>query len=211
MILNVAHQKGGVGKSTLSIQIALALNADVLDLDSQHSCVLFSQLRKNAGHSPLTVHTAETVDELKAVLKPYQDSKQLIVIDSGGYDSAINSLSLALSEVIITPVGPSQIELFGLQRFAKILERISEQFKNTIRTNVVINNADPRSHSAIGELQKFIEHHPKHFDILTTVIHSRADFKRSYGAGVSAQEANKNSKAALEIESLAREITALLV
>lgn len=210
MILNVAHQKGGVGKSTLAIQIALVLSADILDLDSQHSCALFSQLRQTNGHKPLTVHVADTVDELKEVLKPYQDSKQLIVIDSGGYDSAINSLSLALSEVIITPVGPSQIELFGLQRFQRILERISDQFGGTIRTNVLINNADPRSQGAIGELQKFIEHHPKHFDLMKSVVHSRADFKRSYGAGVSVLEGNKNSKAALEIELLTKEITALL-
>ncbi len=210
MIINVAHQKGGVGKSTLAIQLALSLSAAILDLDSQHSCVLFARLRKTNGHNELKVFTAETVDELKEVLKPYQGTDQLLVIDSGGYDSAINSLSLALSDVIITPVGPSQIELFGIQRFAKILERLSEQFAATIRTNVLINNADSRSQGSIGELQQFIEHHPKHFDILKTVVHSRADFKRSYGLGVSCLELNSKSKASLEVNSLTKEITVIL-
>lgn len=49
MIVTVAHQKGGVGKTTLATNLAQVLGADLLDLDLQQSCVLWSRLRKSTG------------------------------------------------------------------------------------------------------------------------------------------------------------------
>lgn len=34
-ILAVAHQKGGVGKSTIAVNLAVIMKADLLDLDAQ--------------------------------------------------------------------------------------------------------------------------------------------------------------------------------
>ena len=43
MIITLAHQKGGVGKSTLATNLAAALGADILDLDLQRSCQLWNR------------------------------------------------------------------------------------------------------------------------------------------------------------------------
>ena len=45
MIINIAHTKGGVGKSTLATNLAVELNCPILDLDKQGSSKYFNELR----------------------------------------------------------------------------------------------------------------------------------------------------------------------
>ena len=216
MIINIAHQKGGVGKSTIATNLAVAMGADILDLDSQHSCVLFSKLREQAGLGKLTVHTADTVDQLKEIVTRY-DGEKALIIDSGGYDNETNRASLFLADIIITPVGPAQIELFGLKKFTTILEDVTAKLQATsgrndiaLRSNVVINNADSRSQGAIGELKKYIANNGKWLDLLESVLHDRTDYKRAYGQGKSVAELKAESKAGDELKRLVSDIKSVL-
>ena len=49
MIINVAHTKGGVGKSTLATNLAVELTLPILALDMQSSSFFFNHFRKDAG------------------------------------------------------------------------------------------------------------------------------------------------------------------
>ena len=205
MILNVAHQKGGVGKSTIAINLAVSLKADILDLDNQHSCMLFNKIRKASGLDPLNCISCDEESEIDSILKQYRNSKTLI-IDSGGFDSKNNRLALIKSDLIITPVSPSQIELFGLQKFERILKEASDTLKTSIKTNVVINNADARSKGTTQGVQEFIEENPTYLNLFKTVVHSRADFKKAYASGFGVTELDGKGKAAGEIQQLTKEI-----
>lgn len=205
MIINLSHYKGGVGKTTLAVNLAITLKADILDLDGQQSSVMFNNLRKSRGHKSLNIITTADGNKMKEIFKKYQDDK-ILVIDSGGYDSDINRLAMLSSDMLITPVSPSQVEIFGLQKYELILQEISEKYGSNFKTNVVINNADIRSKSAILELKRFIVRHHKNFDMFDTVINARTDYKRAYGDGVSVVEMDKESKATDEIERLIKEI-----
>ncbi|OQB44660.1 MAG: CobQ/CobB/MinD/ParA nucleotide binding domain protein [bacterium ADurb.Bin157] len=205
MILNVAHQKGGVGKSTIAINLAVSLKADILDLDNQHSCILFNKIRKANGLDPLNCFSCDEESEIDLILKQYLNSKTLI-IDSGGFDSKNNRLALIKSNLIITPVSPSQIELFGLQKFERILKEASEILKINIKTNVVINNADARSKGITKTVREYIEENPAYLNLFKTVIHNRADFKKAYASGLGATELGRKGKAADEVQQLTKEI-----
>jgi len=205
MILNIAHQKGGVGKSTIAINLAVSMGADILDLDNQHSCMLFNKIRKANSLDPLDCFSCEEENEIDSILKRYNNSKTLI-IDSGGFDSKNNRLALIKSDLIITPVSPSQIELFGLQKFERILKEASDTLKTSIKTNVVINNADARSKGIIQRVQEFIEENPTYLNLFKTVVHSRADFKKAYASGIGVTELDSKGKAAGEIKQLIKEI-----
>ena len=153
MILLYSHQKGGVGKSTLAINHAYFKGCSIIDLDSQNSSMLFNQLRKMNDMKSIECFTADTVDEFKELVKDYKSNKEnMIIIDSGGYDSEINRLALISADIIITPVGASQIELFGLQKFRNILNDASDATGTNVKTHVLINNVDSRSKKKISEL-----------------------------------------------------------
>ena len=207
MILLYSNQKGGVGKSTLAINHAYFKGCSIIDLDSQNSSMLFNQLRKMNDMKSIECFTADTVDEFKELVKDYKSNKEnMIIIDSGGYDSEINRLALISADIIITPVGASQIELFGLQKFRNILNDASDATGTNVKTHVLINNVDSRSKKKISELREYIEKNEKYFNLLESVIHTRVDFKNAYGDGLTVKELDKESKATQEIKSLTKEI-----
>lgn len=211
MIVLYSHQKGGVGKSTLAINHAYFKNCSIIDLDSQNSSMLFNQLRKMQNRESVDCYTSNSINEFNEMIKPFKANKEnMIIIDSGGYDSEINRLALISADIIITPVGASQIELFGLQKFRGILNDASEATGTNVKTHVLINNVDSRSKKKINELQEYIASNKNYFNLLDSIIHSRVDFKNAYGDGLTVEELDKDSKASQEIELLVNEIDKII-
>ena len=206
MIVTVAHQKGGVGKSTVATNLAVEMKLPVIDLDSQHSCYLFSLLREKEYGKELSVYTPETVDELEKVLRELDG--QDLIIDSGGYDNDLNRYALLVSDLVITPVAPSQIEVFGLLKFAEIV-REALKINPNLRVYVLINNADPRSSKENRELERFIESEES-FNLFKTKLYRRADYRRAYSEGLSVCEYKPDGKACREVRALVSELSASL-
>lgn len=211
MIVLFGHQKGGVGKSTASINFAYESkkwfsDLILLDLDSQNSSKLFNQLRAKKNLSTIECITQQEVDFENLVAHYKNNKENLLVIDSGGYDSEINRLALVKSDIVITPVGISQIEIFGLQKFRNILKEASRYLQQDIKSYILLNNVDSRSKKAIKELQLYIKENNTYFNLLNTTLHTRADFKHSYGDGLTVKEYNKKGEANKEIKQLSKEI-----
>lgn len=215
MIVLFSHQKGGVGKSTIAINFAYQIQKRykdivILDLDSQHSAILFNQLRMSEKLPTIKCVTQNDIN-LSEFLSHYKAEKNnLLIIDSGGYDSDINRTALIKADIIITPIGISQIEIFGLQKFRKILKDASEALNTKIKTNVLLNNVDSRSKSKLKDLKKYIKEKHNYFNLLNTTLYSRADYKNSYGDGLTVKEYNKNGQAQEEIKEFTKEIYKLL-
>jgi len=215
MIVLFGHQKGGVGKSTVAINIAYHLQKKykdlvLLDLDSQNSAILFNQLRMSENLATIKCVTEKDID-FSSFIDEYSGNKEnLLVIDSGGYDSDVNRAALIKADIIITPVGISQIEIFGLQKFRKILQEASSALGIKVKTNVLLNNVDSRSKNKLKNLREYIKDNNKYFSLLESTLHARADFKNSYGDGLTVKEFNKKSTAAQEIEDLSKEILKLI-
>lgn len=215
MIVLFGHQKGGVGKSTVAINFAYEMqkkhkNITILDLDSQNSAILFNQLRANEDLATIKC-VKESDVEFTSFINEYANNKEnLLIIDSGGYDSDVNRAALLKADMIITPVGISQIEIFGLQKFRKILIEASDALGTDIKTNVLLNNVDSRSKNKLKELREYISDKTAHFNLLESVIYTRADLKNSYGEGLTVSEYNKKGSAAKEIKKLVKEVKELL-
>ena len=182
----------------------------LLDLDSQNSAILFNQLRMSEN-LPTIKCVKESDIDFSNFIDGYSGNRDnLLIIDSGGYDSDINRAALIKADIIITPVGISQIEIFGLQKFRKILKEASEALGKKIKTNVLLNNVDSRSKNKLKDLREYIKENNKYFNLLDSVIHTRADFKNSYGDGLTVKEFNKKGTAAQEIKQLTKEILNLV-
>ena len=98
MIINIAHTKGGVGKTAIATNLSIALASPILDLDIQQSSNRFFQLREEEGLNTLPVYNHLT-DEL--IEKYKSNPKHHLIIDSGGMDNDVIRKGLEVADLII--------------------------------------------------------------------------------------------------------------
>src|SRR5437764_10052101 len=110
MILTIGSVKGGAGKSTIALQLALARTLaghDVLliDGDRQGSAQAAVAMRADAGRSP-GLACAHYPDErlLRAQVQQQASKYADVIIDAGGRDSAALRMALLLSDAVLVPV-----------------------------------------------------------------------------------------------------------
>ena len=91
MILLIAAEKGGVGKSTLATNLAVHLahkGVDVvlLDTDGQATAARFAERRDGAAITP-AVPCVQRTGEVASTLRELARRYQVVVVDAGGRDS----------------------------------------------------------------------------------------------------------------------------
>lgn len=202
-IIVIAHQKGGVGKSTIAANLAVELSKisdlEVIDLDMQKSLAYFNSVRKEAGLKPFVIRNIADTNELKNVIN---NNKKLLLIDVGGFDSGMNRLAILGADLIITPVSDSVIELIGLLSFKDILAEIRKTRKD-LKASVLLNKVHPSATTSLEELHSFIDEN-KEFKKLNSVIRDRVEYKRAFAAGKSIIELS--GKGTNEFNELLKEI-----
>lgn len=126
--LLIAATKGGTGKSTLAIHLAVVahlggLTTIILDADAddeQHSCVQWRELRKIPGPKVLKVAPARLPEALSWAKR---EGYRFIVIDTPGRDMIASTSTLDLVDFMLTPSQPSPLDLKAthpVQRLWKI-------------------------------------------------------------------------------------------
>lgn len=200
MIINIAHTKGGVGKTAIATNLSIAFAAPILDLDIQQSSNRFFQLREEEGLNTLPVYNHLT-DEL--INRYKSNPKHHLIIDSGGMDNDIIRNGLEVADLIITPVSLSQVEIFGLEDFNDLLN--SSDIIQRTKTFVLLNNVNLRAKKEIVMARDLIEGEFD-FKLLATMLGSRKAYKEAYSLGRNTVELSPSSPAGQEIISLTNEL-----
>jgi len=205
-VITVSHQKGGVGKSTVALNISVELSkkykVGVIDLDHQRSMTIFQGIRENRGLKKLNVFPVENDNELMSLMNNFEG---ILIIDSGGFDSDLNRIAMLGSDIIITPVSNSLIELYGLEKFKIIIEDL-HKIKNDIKAHILLNNISPTATTLVDELKKFLITDNEKFKVIKGIMRQRIDYRKSFEFGQSVVEMNPKSKAADEIRSIIKNI-----
>lgn len=201
MIINISHTKGGVGKTMIATNLSISLVAPIVDLDIQQSSSRFFQLREQEGLNRLPVYT-ELTEELIAEYKG--NKKKHLIIDSGGMDNNSIRQGLIISDMIISPVAISQVEIFGLQDFNELLNSAGEVIDRN-KTFVLLNNVNKQAKREIQHIKELIS---SEFDfvLLNTILGTRKAYKDAYSFGQSVVELAPQSPASEEIVNLTNEI-----
>jgi chromosome partitioning protein len=147
MIITVGNTKGGVGKTTVAVNLAIlraGLGHDVLlvDGDEQGSASLFSQLRAElllgkTGYTAVGLYGAAVRTQVRQLAPKYQD----IVIDVGGRDTGSLRAALTVSDVLLIPVQPRSFDIWALDAMAALVGEARE-INPDLRALAFLNAAD---------------------------------------------------------------------
>lgn len=204
MIINVAHTKGGVGKTTIAVNLAIEMNADLFDLDNQNSSYNFSLLNEDIQRP---IHFWKDRNLLKEIIETYKDKpNKHIIIDSGGYDSNVSREIILNSNLIITPITVSQTEVDGLQKFNSENVEIALQSNPEIKPYILLNKISHYDKKDAEDLIEYIHDQVTDYKVLHTMLGARKDYKKAFSEGKSVNEYNRTSPAAKEMTELVNEI-----
>lgn len=206
MILTLGHTKGGVGKSTLALNIMIERLRDgvdtlMIDGDPKQSSISKAiGIRSEAGLTPaipcVVLEDAKALRHQVGLLKSkYQD----LVIDVGGKDSNALRAALTVTDVLLLPVAPESVEVWALD---DIMTLVAEaKAIHDFRVIAVLNRAKPKGRDNQDTLDVIREYGD--IQLLDVAIGNRDVFSSAFGRGQSVAEYRPlNKKAVSELRTL---------
>lgn len=210
MIITVGNTKGGVGKTTIAVNLAIAralAGRDVwlIDGDRQGTAQTAISIRAEAGHTPgIACATYPDGPTLRAQVQQQAAKFDDVVIDAGGRDSTALRAALVLSDVLLVPFQPRSYDVWALNDIAALVDE-ARSVRDGLRCFAVLNCADPGEHStdnAEAEAAAAVAEVPQ-FEYLPTPLRRRKAFSNAAGAGQCVLEIKpQDGKASAALDAL---------
>lgn len=207
MIIALANQKGGAGKTTIAVHLAHAIalakkKVLLVDCDPQGSASGWAATREEPSPFPVIQMARETLHrDLPAIAADYDHC----VIDTPPRVSALARSAILASDLVLIPVQPSSYDVWAASETVDLVKE-AIQFKPDIKAAFVINRKI--ANTAIGrDIEQALADLP--FSVLPVAIAQRVAFAES-SAGYTVLEIGSSGAAANDVKSLSKALLKLL-
>lgn len=208
MIIAIGNTKGGVGKTTLAVQLAVTralAGRDVwlIDGDRQGTAAAAIAARNEADRKP-GIACAQYPDgpALRSQVQQQREKWDDIIIDVGGRDSTALRAALILADVLVVPFAPRSYDVWALDDMAALVDE-ARSVRDGLQAYAVMNLADPGTNSADNAEAAAAVAEVTQFQYLATPIRRRKAFSNAGGAGLSVAELTpRDPKAIAELDAL---------
>ena len=152
-IIALAGEKGGIGKTTLATNLALAAveagkSALIIDIDKQKSVKKWFNKRDDQ-HSILVTHQPEREGVENTLSIASESDIDYVFIDTKGDDSTFINYCLGKSDYILIPAAPCGFDLDGIEATVKAVQTLDKDGVTSIIFNQSRTSAD---RSEVGNL-----------------------------------------------------------
>jgi len=204
MIVGVLNQKGGVGKTTLAINIAAALaragtRVLVVDADPQGSALDWAAAREGDGlFSVIGLPRASIHKEIAEIGRGYDH----IIIDGPPRVTDLARSAIMASDLVLIPVQPSPYDIWAADEVVKLIQEAGV-YKENLKAAFVVNRKI--TNTAIGrDVSDALAGYP--VPVLAAAVTQRVIYAEAAAQGKAVFELDAEGPAQAEIEALVAEL-----
>ncbi|WP_050523035.1 ParA family partition ATPase [Pseudorhodobacter wandonensis] len=204
-IITIAQQKGGAGKTTLAVNLAIAfarqdMRVAILDTDPQGSLGRWFMARRELLEEPDLEFGTSSAWGVSYECEKLGKTNDIVIIDTPPKVDSDLKPALREADLILVPVGSSHVDLWATDGVVDLAVRVGK------RCVIVLNRVKSGTRLADEVAAAAAEISA---DVATTSLGQRVVYAETLGQGRAAQEAGK-SAASAEVTALAAEVLSLL-
>ena len=203
-VWSIVSQKGGGGKTTLALHLAIAaaeeLKVLVIDLDPQQSAERWHAIRQrttgNKDDPSIAAGPYTKLPEMLRIAKKL--GAELVLIDTPPkLDKAITA-ALAPATMALIPVKTSILDLQALQDCVRVVDYAKARSKAVVVMNAV--PAGRNREAAVKEIQRYAGRHD--LEVMAERLSDLPAYAQGLRSGRGVTETDRNGTAAKEITAL---------
>lgn len=188
-------QKGGTGKSSLAVSLAVAaqengLKVYMLDLDPQASAKNWYERREAETPQVAAIEASKVDMALQSLAKQGID---LVIIDTAGVDSPATVAAMKAADLCLIPARPSILDIEATRATVASLNRLDKPYA------FVLNQCQPGKSVRTSDAYRVLNLGGV---VASATLASRADHMDALASGTGVTERDSNGKAASEIREL---------
>ena len=213
-IITICNQKGGSGKTTLSMQLAGTLarrkkKVLVVDADPQGTATRWAASAEDENpFSASVIGLSAANEKVHREVKKFVGDYDFIIIDCPpAADSPVPQSALLIADLALVPIIPSPLDLWASVGIRQVIENVS-LINETLAARLVVNQCQPKTNLAKETLEILPEFG---IPVCKNYLSQRTAYRQSAAFGQTVQDFGSKAKDAIrEIESLTKEILLIL-
>ncbi len=204
MIIGILNQKGGVGKTTLAVNLAAAMQRQggtvlLIDADPQGSALDWAAAREEPPLFAVVGLPRATLHKEIAVIGEGYDH---IVIDGPPRVTDLARSAIMASDLVLIPVQPSPYDIWAADEVVKLIAE-ARVYKENIKSVFVVNRKI--ANTAIGrDVGEALAAYP--VPVLKASVTQRVVFAEAVAQGKSIFEIDQEGLAAKEVQAVLDEL-----
>ncbi len=210
MIISITSLKGGVGKSTITQNLAVCFahskyKVCIVDVDTNQSALKWSGFR-DEGMPAVPVYALKDGLELSKNVKHLNESHEIVLIDGTPSLSQVTSKIILLADLLIIPILPSPLDIWATtEQFLERYQNAQLEKEKEIPARFLINqNQTTNLSKEVGEILS-----QTGIPVFKSSLKNRIAYREAVIKGLGVFE-YRDEKAKTEMVSLFKEVKSII-